>query len=68
MDALKKLKDYNQFIEQYNKNRKIKLKVIALRVSPQPSPEMQKVLDEVKKWTEEIKIEFLKFKDNTATN
>ena len=29
---------------------------------------MQKVLDEVKKWTEEIKIEFLKFKDNTATN
>ncbi len=60
-DALEKLKTYHTFITQYIKNRKTKIKVIALRVTPQPSPDMTKVLNEVRKWAEDLQYEFLKF-------
>ena len=60
-DALEKLQTYHTFITQYIKNRKTKIKVIALRVTPQPSPYMTKVLNEVRKWAEDQAYEFLKF-------
>ena len=59
--ALEKLQTYHTFISQYIKNRKIKIKVIALRVPPQPSADMTKLLNEVRQWTDKVEYDFLKF-------
>lgn len=51
----------------YIKNDKAIIKVIALRVSSKPSPEMTKVLNDVKVWAENLGFGFLELdKDDYA--
>ena len=47
-DSLEKTKAYYDFIVTYNKSDKTIIKVIALRVTPNPSNEMKKTISEVK--------------------
>ena len=49
-------------------NEKTIIKVIALRVSPNPSKEMKENLTAVKSWTETHKVEFLEFDNNNYAN
>ena len=54
-------------MNNYTFNEKTIIKVIALRVIPKPSPEMTKILNDVRAWAENHKFGFLELdKDDYA--